>query len=167
MNAPFRIALYAGTHIYSLEIFHCGSLMSTGEGGWLFIIRFSKSILFFVNWISLYFFPFLIQYYHITFIIIVFWLACDRPSGLLYFVPALILSMLTPLFLSSSFVSLSYFVLSVPMRKCLGKHSCMSSPFPKLYWMVLAFFPTVQLQVHNVYSERKTRNSCAQVNLCL
>ena len=31
-------------------------------------------------------------------------------------------------FLSSSFVSLFYFVFAVPMRECLGKHSCMSSP---------------------------------------
>ena len=34
-------------------------------------------------------------------------------------------SLLTP-----SSVSLSYFILAVPMRGCLGKHSCMSSPFP-------------------------------------
>ena len=33
------------------------------------------------------------------------------------------------LFLLSFSVSLSYFNLAVPMRKCLGKHSCMSSPF--------------------------------------
>ena len=45
------------------------------------------------------------------------------------FVPALLLSTLCPLFLSSSSVSLSYFILAVPMRECLGKHSCMSSPF--------------------------------------
>ena len=31
-----------------------------------------------------------------------------------------------PLFLPSS----SYFILAVPMRECLGKHSCMSSPCP-------------------------------------
>ena len=74
-------------------------------------------------------FPFLIKYYHILFIIIVFWLGCDRPSGLLL-VPALLLSILKPLFLPSSSVSLSYFVLSVPMRECLGKYSCMSSPCP-------------------------------------
>ena len=30
----------------------------------------------------------------------------------------------------SSSVSLSYFILAVPMRECLGKYSCMSSPFP-------------------------------------
>ena len=75
-------------------------------------------------------FPFLIKYYHILFIIIVFWSGCDRPSGLLSFVPALLLFILTPLFLPSSSVSLSYFVLAVPMRKCLGKLSCMSSPCP-------------------------------------
>ena len=27
-------------------------------------------------------------------------------------------------------ISLTYFILAVPMRKCLGKHLCMSSPFP-------------------------------------
>ena len=46
-----------------------------------------------------------------------------------FFVTALLLSMLTHLFLSSS-LSLSYFILAVPMRKCLGKHSCMRSQFP-------------------------------------
>ena len=30
----------------------------------------------------------------------------------------------------TSSVSLCYFILAVPMRECLGKHSCMSSPFP-------------------------------------
>ena len=43
--------------------------------------------------------------------------------------PPLLLYVLTPLFSSSS-VSSSYFILAVPMRECLGKHSCMSSPFP-------------------------------------
>ena len=47
-----------------------------------------------------------------------------------FFVPALLFSILTPLFAPPSSVSLSYFILAVPMRKCLGKHSCMSSPFP-------------------------------------
>ena len=44
--------------------------------------------------------------------------------------PVLLPSILTPLFLSSSPVPLSYFILAVLMRECLGKHSCMSSPFP-------------------------------------
>ena len=43
-----------------------------------------------------------------------------------FLVPAVLLSMLTHLFLSFS-LSLSYSILAVPMRKCLGKHSCMSS----------------------------------------
>ena len=64
------------------------------------------------------------------FIIIVFRLGCDRPSGLLLFVPAVMFSILTPLFCPSSSVSLSYLILVVPMRECLGKHSCMSSLFP-------------------------------------
>ena len=64
------------------------------------------------------------------FVIIVFRLGCDRPSGLLLFVPAVLFSILVPLFCVSSSVSLSYFILAVPMRECLGKHSCMSSQFP-------------------------------------
>ena len=61
------------------------------------------------------------------FIIIVFRLGCDRPSGVRLFVPAVLFSILTPLFCPSSSVSLSYFI---PMRECLRKHSCMSSLFP-------------------------------------
>ena len=64
------------------------------------------------------------------FIIIVFLLGIVRPSGLHSFVPALLLSTLTSPFSSSS-VSLFYFILAVPMSECLGKHSCMSSPFPQ------------------------------------
>ena len=64
------------------------------------------------------------------FIIIVFRLGCDRPSGLLLFVPAVRFTILTSLFCPSSSVSLSYFILAVSMRECLGKKSCMSSPFP-------------------------------------
>ena len=51
------------------------------------------------------------------------------PSGLLFFVPAFLFTIFTPLFLHPSSVSLFLFILAVPMRKCFGKHSCMSSPF--------------------------------------
>ena len=54
--------------------------------------------------------------------------AIVQAFGTSFFVPALLLSMLTCLFLSSS-LSLSYFILAVPMRKCLGQHSCTSSTF--------------------------------------
>ena len=67
------------------------------------------------------------------FIIIVFWLGRQdviRRRDFFFFVPALFLSILTPLFLISSSVCLSYFILAVPMRECLGKHSCMSCQFP-------------------------------------
>ena len=47
-----------------------------------------------------------------------------------FFVSALLLSILTPPFLPSSSVSLSHFILAVPMHKCLGKHSFISSPSP-------------------------------------
>ena len=50
--------------------------------------------------------------------------------GLRFFVPALFFSILTPLFLPSSSVSLTYLILVVPMRKCSGKHLCISSTFP-------------------------------------
>ena len=70
------------------------------------------------------------KYYHIFFIIIVFWFGCDRPSGLLLFVPAVLFSILTPLFCPSSSFSLSYFILAVLMRECLGKHFSISSQFP-------------------------------------
>ena len=63
-------------------------------------------------------------------IVFIFLLGSDRPSGLHFFLPALLLSILTPLFLPSSSLSLSYFILAVPMRECLGKHSWMSSPCP-------------------------------------
>ena len=80
-----------------------------------------QSILFFVNWISLYFFHF---WYNIA-------IFCrDRLSGFLSFVHALLFSILTPLFCPSSSVPLSYVSLAVPMRECLGKHLCMNSPFP-------------------------------------
>ena len=46
----------------------------------------------------------------------------------------------------------------------LGKHSYMSSTFPIAMLNVTCFFPTVQLKVDIVYSERKTRNSEALVN---
>ena len=117
-------------HIFMIVHFQpCISSYSSGDGGWYVIFRLFKSIFFCqLNFIVL--FPFLIKYYHILYIITVFRFGCDRPSGLLLFVPALLLSMLTPLFLPSSSVYLSYFVLAVPMRECLGKHSCMSSPCP-------------------------------------
>ena len=51
-------------------------------------------------------------------------------TGLLSFVSAVLLSTFILLFYPSSSVSLSNFYLAVPMRGCLGKHSCMSSPFP-------------------------------------
>ena len=42
---------------------------------------------------------------------------------------AVLLTTIILFVLLSSAVSLSYFNLAVPMRKCLGKHSCMSFPF--------------------------------------
>ena len=74
-----------------------------------------------------------------------------------FFVPALLLSILALLFLRSSSVSLSYFIFAYPCCECLGNHKCMSSTFPIAILNGTFFFPTVQLQVQNVYSERKSK----------
>ena len=52
-----------------------------------------------------------------------------------------------------------------PMRECLGKHSCMSFPFPITILKGTYFFPTVRLQVHNENPARYGRNTEALVNL--
>ena len=70
----------------------------------------------------------------------------------------LLLSILTSFFLLFTSVSLSYLILGVHMRESLGKRSCMSSTFPLVILNGTCFFPALQLQVHNVYLERKTRN---------
>ena len=61
------------------------------------------------------------------FIIIVFWLVVIGVGT--YFSPARFASFHTNNSLLTIF-SVSYFILAVPKRGCLGKHSCMSSPFP-------------------------------------
>ena len=66
-----------------------------------------------------------------------------------------------------SFFTLSYFILALLMRECLRKNSCMSSSFPIVILNGTYFFQPVQLEVHNVYSERKSRNTCTLVNLYL
>ena len=50
--------------------------------------------------------------------------------GTFFFVSTLLLYIFTLLFLPSSSVYLSYFIIGVPMHECLGKHSCMRSTFP-------------------------------------
>ena len=66
--------------------------------------------------------PYYVYYYCI-------FLGSVRPSGLLFFLVAFLLSILMPLSLPSSSVSLSYFILAVPIREGLGKHLCISSQF--------------------------------------
>ena len=93
------------------------SIVFISRGRWMSFLFFecSSPFCFFVNWISLYIFPYLTTDYNIMFIIIVFWLGRDWPSGLLFsFVPSLLVSILTPLFLPSSSVSLSYSFLLFP-----------------------------------------------------
>ena len=85
---------------------------SLGEGQLFFIIWFFKSI-FSLNFIVL--FPYLINYYNIMFIIVV-WLGCDMPSGLLFF-RARFTSFLTNASLLTFFICF-----------CILFHSCCSRP---------------------------------------
>ena len=107
----------------------------TGQGIWLFFFfRLFKSILYILliefhctfsipykiltNYVYYYYY----YYYYCILIRIVY-----RPSGLHFsFDPALLFSILTSLVLPSSSITLSYFILAVLLRECLGKHSCMS-----------------------------------------
>ena len=57
----------------------------------------------------------------------------------------------TPFFLPSSFVSLSYFFLAVLMRKCVGKHLCMSSTFPTAILNGLLFSDSATTSEHFVF----------------
>ena len=57
------------------------------------------------------------------------WTRQNDRTRLIFFLSAILLFTFILLFLLSFSVSSSYFNLAVPMRKCLGKHSCMSSPF--------------------------------------
>ena len=115
------------------------------EGGWFVIFWLFKYILFFVNWISLYFSISykILHYYVYDIYIYIYWLGWDRPSGL-FFMPALLLSILTPLFFPSSSVCVSYFSLAIPMHECLGKHWCMSSQFPTAILNGIFFFCSVK-----------------------
>ena len=58
----------------------------------------------------------------------IFW-----PMGLLFFGPAdsccTFFGIFAFIHLRSASVSLSYFILALPMHKCFGKHLCMSSTF--------------------------------------
>ena len=137
-------------------------------GGWM-ICHFSNIQVHFVfcqlNFIVL--FPFFIKYYHILFIIIVFRLGCDRPSGLL-----LIRARCTFFHTHASLLCAHVFVcLIVLFRSCcshaqvFGKtlvHEFLIS-YSHTEWYFI--FPTVQLQVHNENSVRCGRNTDALVNL--
>ena len=104
-------------------------------------------------------FPYLVKYYNTMLCLLLLYfeeVIIGRRDFLLRTCP--LLSILMPSFLPSSSVPLAYFILPVLMRECLGKHSRMSSPFPLAILNDACSFLTVQLQVHNVYSERKTRN---------
>ena len=80
----------------------------------------------------------------------------------------------TPFLLVSSQLFLQFLCLiSFLLSKCWGKHSCMNFTFPIAILngtisslMVLSTIPipTVKLQVHNVHSEGKSRNTQALVN---
>ena len=115
MSSTFPIAMQNGTFFFARRISplaETSHIKSTREGGWFVICRSFKSVFLLIEFHCC--FKYLKKQYHIMFINIIFWLGCGRPSGLLSFVPVLLLFILTPLFLPSSSVSLSYFILAVP-----------------------------------------------------
>ena len=69
----------------------------------------------------------MVYYYYCCCILIRY----SKASGISFFIVSpLLLTILTPLFLHSSSVSLSYFIFAVTMRECLGKDLFMSCQFP-------------------------------------
>ena len=109
----------------------------------LFVALF---ILFFVNWISLYFFHLLLKNYHIMFIIIVFWLGCERLSGLFFCACVSSVHARASSYHLCLFLYLISFLLFPCMTVSENTHAWVPH-FLLLYWMVL-FFPTAQLHVH-------------------
>ena len=73
-----------------------------------------------------------------------------------------------PLYLPSSSVFVSLFILAIPMRKCLGKHLCMSFQFPIAIQPILNgtcfFSDSVTTNAHFEFGA-KSRNSDVLVNL--
>ena len=63
------------------------------------------------------------------FIIIVFLLGYDRPSGHLFFASVAFFHTHAS-FLTVFVCFFTYVIFAVPMRECLGKHLCMSCSFP-------------------------------------
>ena len=90
-------------------------------------------------------------------------------SGLwdfIFFVPALLLSMLMHLFLSSS-LSLSYFIFAVPMRKCLGKHSCMSSSYSTVILNDTTFFRQCNYKCTLCIQSKNWKQLCTSIPIPL
>ena len=61
-----------------------------------------------------------------------------------FFFPAVLLSIFSLFIFPTFSVSLSYFILPIPMRKCFGKHSCTSSAFPITILDGTLFFRSVK-----------------------
>ena len=122
-------------HCIACKKWHAVTFYSRGMVDFFLNFWLVKSILFFVNWISLYLFHIflnttilcLLLLYFVQLMIVMighwefFWL----------FMPAVRHCTLTSLFLPVSSVPLSYFILDVPMCECLGKH---------FYFYFLLFF---------------------------
>ena len=85
-----------------------------------------------------------------------FFLSCQ-----LYFFPySLLSSYLLQLLFLISFLLVPFASVRENTRACRG------SSFPIAMLNGTCFFLTVQLQVHNMCSDRKSINTCALVNLC-
>ena len=128
----------------------CATPYGFEEGRWFFNLDFSSPFCFLLIEFFIVLFPYLIKYYHIMFII-VFWLGRDRLSGLARFTSFYTHASLLTFFVCF-FVVCHLFLLAVPMRECLGKHSRIRYTFPISILNGTCFFQMGQLQIHNVHN---------------
>ena len=129
-------------------------MSNTGKGGCFVIFRLFKSI-FLIEFHSNFSISYKILtnyvYYYCILIRIVQAVGTFFSCPLCFFPYSRLSSYLLRLFLY--LISFLLF----PCASVWGKHSCMSSPFPIAILNGTCFFPTVQLQVHNVKSQRKNQ----------
>ena len=107
---------------------------------------------YFLNWMSLYFFHILLNTAILCLFLLYFDLVVTGRRAFFLSYPLY----LFPYSLLSSYhsVSLSHFILAVPMRECLEKRSYVSYTFPITILNCTCFFLTAQRQVHKRRSRR-------------
>ena len=127
---------------------------SAGEGEWFVIFRSFLSPFFFCNWISMYFFR-LLQNTNKLCLLLLYFDLDSLGCRYLFF-----LSCPLCFFLDCFFI---FFHSCCSHARVFGKTLLHEFHISDSHAEWYLLFPTEQLQVHNVYSVRKTKNSCALV----